>query len=116
MIGFCNLNDESTLNLASFTYPDPGSLHSSCPLDCHRLAVGRRNPPVVTKAVMVIFMLTQFWDYDPATGPADLFTLHGLWVDKCSGGYNQYCNPSWEISDPSSVLQKTGRMTHCCKK
>lgn len=24
-------------------------------------------------------LLTQFWDYDPSTGPADSWTLHGLW-------------------------------------
>lgn len=23
--------------------------------------------------------LTTFWDTDPATGPADVFTIHGLW-------------------------------------
>ena len=105
---FLNLNDESTLNLASFTYPDPGSLHSSCPLDSPLSCSGSSQSTCCYEGSDGIFMLTQFWDYDPATGPADLFTLHGLWVDKCSGGYNQYCNPSWEISDPSSVLQKTG--------
>lgn len=24
-------------------------------------------------------LLTQFWDTDPATGPSDSWTLHGLW-------------------------------------
>lgn len=25
-------------------------------------------------------LLTQFWDFDPATGPDDAWTIHGLWV------------------------------------
>ena len=25
------------------------------------------------------FLLTQFWDYDPSTGPSDSWTIHGLW-------------------------------------
>lgn len=24
-------------------------------------------------------LLTQFWDTDPSTGPADSWTIHGLW-------------------------------------
>lgn len=55
-----------------------------------------------------IFMSTQFWDYNPATGPPDLFTTHGLWSDLCGGGYQQYCNPSWEITNVTSILQEAG--------
>lgn len=29
---------------------------------------------------------TQFWDTDPATGPEDSWTLHGLWVCKNKDG------------------------------
>lgn len=54
-------------------------------------------------------LLTQFWDYDPATGPNDTFTIHGLWSDKCSGGYDQFCNPSWEITDPRGILEDLGK-------
>ncbi|EHL02874.1 putative Ribonuclease T2-like protein [Glarea lozoyensis 74030] len=28
---------------------------------------------------------TQFWDTAPSTGPADSWTLHGLWPDHCDG-------------------------------
>lgn len=55
-----------------------------------------------------IFLATQFWDFNPATGPADLFTTHGLWSDKCSGGYEQYCNPSWEVQNVTQTLLDLG--------
>jgi ribonuclease T2 len=51
---------------------------------------------------------TQFWDYHPATGSDDEFTLHGLWSDECSGGYNQYCNTAWEITNATQVLVDLG--------
>lgn len=54
-----------------------------------------------------LFLSTQFWDYSPATGPDDLFTLHGLWSDTCSGSYNTYCN-SWQITSAQSTLQQLG--------
>jgi ribonuclease T2 len=45
-----------------------------------------------------VLLATQFWDYDPATGPSDKFTLHGLWPDNCDGTYQQFCNTDAEIS------------------
>ena len=27
-----------------------------------------------------LLLQTQFWDYNPATGPEDSWTIHGLWV------------------------------------
>lgn len=51
-----------------------------------------------------LFLATQFWDYNPATGPDDLFTTHGLWSDRCNGTYGQYCNPDWEIENVTEVL------------
>ena len=39
-----------------------------------------------------VLILTQFWHYDPATGPSDRFTLHGLWSDHCDGTYDLFCN------------------------
>lgn len=39
-----------------------------------------------------VLVQTQFWDYNPATGPSDSFTLHGLWPDNCDGSYAQFCD------------------------
>lgn len=65
-----------------------------------------------------VVMQTQFWDYAPSyvngTGPTNhttvnqdkisgmgpannVFTIHGLWNDKCDGTYNQFCNDALEV-------------------
>lgn len=51
-----------------------------------------------------VILLTQFWDYHPATGPKDEFTLHGLWPDNCDGSFEQFCNASLEIDNPSEIV------------
>jgi ribonuclease T2 len=51
---------------------------------------------------------TQFWDTDPATGPADSWTLHGLWPDRCDGTYDQYCDKSREYANITDILQSFG--------
>lgn len=52
---------------------------------------------------------TQFWDVDPATGPDDSWTLHGLWPDNCDGTYEQYCDPAREYTNISAILQADGK-------
>ncbi|EAW07190.1 T2 family ribonuclease [Aspergillus clavatus NRRL 1] len=54
-------------------------------------------------------LLTQFWDTDPATGPSDSWTLHGLWPDNCDGTYEQFCDTSREYSNITDILQAQGR-------
>lgn len=44
-----------------------------------------------------VLLQTQFWDYNPATGADDEWTLHGLWPDNCDGTYEQNCDPSLNI-------------------
>ncbi|KAI9843775.1 MAG: ribonuclease T2-like [Sclerophora amabilis] len=50
-------------------------------------------------------LLTQFWDYDPATGPEDSWTLHGLWPDRCDGTYDANCDPSRKFSNITGILE-----------
>lgn len=52
-----------------------------------------------------ILLQTQFWDYSPATGPKDLFTLHGLWPDNCDGTYEQFCDNSNTIANDGSSIE-----------
>ncbi|EER30253.1 hypothetical protein CTRG_06037 [Candida tropicalis MYA-3404] len=53
-----------------------------------------------------VIELTQFWDYDPATGPANVFTMHGLWNMYCTGtSYPQSCDSSLTIDNSGSTLQ-----------
>lgn len=44
-----------------------------------------------------IMLQTQFWDYYPAIGANDSFTLHGLWPDNCDGTYEQFCDTTLNI-------------------
>ena len=47
---------------------------------------------------------TQFWDTHPATGPADAWTIHGLWPDHCDGSYDAYCDDNRHYTNISSIL------------
>lgn len=48
-----------------------------------------------------------------SSGPADSFTGHGTWPDRCDGTYDSYCDPSTAVSyEPGTVvklLQDNGR-------
>ncbi|KAL1957430.1 hypothetical protein VTO42DRAFT_5998 [Malbranchea cinnamomea] len=52
-----------------------------------------------------LILVTEFWDTDPATGPDDSWTLHGLWPDNCDGSYEQYCDPSREYENITAILE-----------
>ncbi|KAJ5104093.1 hypothetical protein N7532_004622 [Penicillium argentinense] len=54
-------------------------------------------------------MQTQFWDYDPALGPDDSWTIHGLWPDHCNGGFDQFCDRKRQYSNISLILVDSGR-------
>jgi ribonuclease T2 len=51
---------------------------------------------------------TQFWDANPATGPSDSWTIHGLWPDHCDGTYDANCDPSRAYTNISSILTAAG--------
>ncbi|GAA5960335.1 hypothetical protein JCM21900_006533 [Sporobolomyces salmonicolor] len=51
---------------------------------------------------------TQFWDTDPATGPDDTWTVHGLWPDNCDGTYQEYCDPDRQYTDIAEILANYG--------
>ncbi|KAJ9486995.1 hypothetical protein VN97_g6330 [Penicillium thymicola] len=52
---------------------------------------------------------TQFWDVDPALGPEDAWTIHGLWPDHCNGGFDQFCDSRRKYSNISLILVDAGR-------
>ncbi|KAJ5594817.1 uncharacterized protein N7459_001025 [Penicillium hispanicum] len=52
---------------------------------------------------------TQFWDVDPAVGPDDSWTIHGLWPDHCNGGFDQFCDSRRKYSNISLILVDSGR-------
>ncbi|KAJ4601022.1 Ribonuclease T2 precursor (RNase T2) [Exophiala dermatitidis] len=45
------------------------------------------------------FLQTQFWDTSPALGAADSWTIHGLWPDLCTGGFDQFCGDATRRHD-----------------
>lgn len=55
-----------------------------------------------------LILQTQFWDYSPATGPDDSWTIHGLWPDECNGGYKENCDPSRDYTDIKGLLSDAG--------
>lgn len=52
---------------------------------------------------------TQFWDAIPAIGPADSWTLHGLWPDLCDGSFDQYCSEAPQFHNITAILQDAGQ-------
>lgn len=49
-------------------------------------------------------LFTQFWDTDPATGPTDSWTIHGLWPDNCDGSYPKHCDSSRSHNNIREIL------------
>ncbi|ETI24928.1 hypothetical protein G647_04298 [Cladophialophora carrionii CBS 160.54] len=52
------------------------------------------------------FLQTQFWDTAPPIGPNTSWTIHGLWPDLCSGGFDAFCDSSRTHSDIPGVLSR----------
>ncbi|GJN80464.1 ribonuclease T2-like [Purpureocillium lilacinum] len=79
----------------------PGNL----PLSCH-------NNTAVEDTCCFIpagqLLQTQFWDTQPATGPADSWTIHGLWPDNCDGSYPKQCDSSRAYTNISDILTANG--------
>ncbi|CZR60563.1 related to Ribonuclease Trv [Phialocephala subalpina] len=56
-----------------------------------------------------LFQQVQFWDTDPATGPTDSWTIHGLWPNNCDGTYSESCDKSRAYTDITTLLQNAGQ-------
>ncbi|KAF2869143.1 ribonuclease M [Massariosphaeria phaeospora] len=52
---------------------------------------------------------TQFWDAEPATGPDDSWTVHGLWPDRCDGTYDANCDSSRVYRNITGIIQNFGK-------
>ncbi|KIL64343.1 hypothetical protein M378DRAFT_24615 [Amanita muscaria Koide BX008] len=56
-----------------------------------------------------LIALVQFWDWKPAVGPSDSWTIHGLWADNCDGSFPPgACDPSREYTDITGLLTSQG--------
>ncbi|KAH7305597.1 ribonuclease T2-like protein [Stachybotrys elegans] len=56
-------------------------------------------------------LLTQFWDTNPSTGPADSWTIHGLWPDNCDGTWEEYCDKDREYFNITAILEPSAPCT-----
>jgi ribonuclease T2 len=52
---------------------------------------------------------TQFWDTDPATGPSNSWTIHGLWPDHCDGTFDSNCDSSRAYTNIGGILTSFGK-------
>ncbi|CDR47602.1 CYFA0S34e00518g1_1 [Cyberlindnera fabianii] len=86
---------------------EPTSSYRSCPLDLPLSCSNTTSMDSLSccfESPGGLVLQTQFWDYKPATGPEDAFTIHGLWPDNCDGSYDQYCDKSMEITNPKEIV------------
>ena len=91
-----------------FTLSDlpPDSCPIDSPISCSKNAQELENVnSCCYESPAGVILLTQFWDYNPATGPDNLFTQHGLWGNMCSYGYPQFCDPSLEINPNGEIIR-----------
>lgn len=58
------------------------SCPSNVPLSCHNSTAV--SDSCCFNAPGGVLLQTQFWDTDPATGPVDSWTIHGLWYSSFS--------------------------------
>ncbi|KIV96283.1 hypothetical protein PV10_00166 [Exophiala mesophila] len=68
------------------------------------------NPPKVIDTCCINhpsghFLQTQFWDSSPATGSNVSWTIHGLWPDLCTGGFDQFCDTTRSEYHIRAILQ-----------
>ncbi|RSL95219.1 Ribonuclease Trv [Fusarium ambrosium] len=79
----------------------------SCPRD---LPLSCHNTTAVADTCCFIpagqLLQTQFWDANPAAGPSDSWTIHGLWPDYCDGTYPQFCDTSREYDDIRGIVSQ----------
>lgn len=103
LLNFCQPSLTTSLNIGASSGD-----HESCPSDSPWSCSISQESSCCYEGSNGIFLQTQFWDYNPATGPDESWTLHGLWSDKCRGGYQQFCNSDWEIQSAEATLRDLG--------
>lgn len=54
------------------------------------------------------FLQTQFWDTSPAIGSNTSWTIHGLWPDLCTGGFEQFCDSARSEHGIRTILSSIG--------
>ncbi|KAK9485644.1 ribonuclease T2-like protein [Lipomyces starkeyi] len=95
-------------------HPNRVSNYHTCPLTPEPLSCHLPVAPPDTVDTCCVnapggqLLLAQFWDFAPAVGPADKWTLHGLWPDNCDGSYEQFCDDTRVVNSIETVFQTAG--------
>ncbi|OBT69838.1 hypothetical protein VE03_00989 [Pseudogymnoascus sp. 23342-1-I1] len=108
------VNTPSTISSTSQAPTSSASTLPPTPMSCSNPQLSCHNTTV--QADLCCFnapggqlLLTQFWDTDPSTGPADAWTIHGLWPDRCDGTYDANCDASREYTNITAILNSFGK-------
>lgn len=64
------------LTASQLVTADPRTCMNNNTLSCHSYS---KAPTCCYQYPGGALLQTQFWDTDPATGPSDSWTIHGLW-------------------------------------
>ena len=99
-----------TLALGSALVGSVLATSASCPLTANTLLSCHNTTAVQNTCCFNtpggLLLQTQFWDTNPPSGPADSWTIHGLWPDNCDGTYQQFCDPSREYTNISAIIKE----------
>ena len=103
----------AALALSSGFWLAPQALGGSPPT-CTNSQLSCQNTTAVTDTCCFnapggLFLLTQFWDTNPPTGPSNHWTVHGLWPDNCDGTYDAYCDNTRSYQNVTQILQAAGK-------
>ena len=103
----------TSTQLALLSNPQSTKVLGGAPASCPNPQISCQNTTAISNTCCFNapggqLLQTQFWDFNPATGPSDSWTIHGLWPDHCDGTYDQFCDPNRQYTNISSILQAAG--------
>ncbi|RDW65320.1 hypothetical protein BP5796_10012 [Coleophoma crateriformis] len=94
-------------SVASIPFAEAPSCPSDSPLSCHNSTAAKDSCCFIYPGGQLLS--TQFWDAAPAVGPADSWTLHGLWPDLCDGTYPTFCKSAPQYHNITQILTSAGQ-------
>jgi hypothetical protein len=110
LMGHNPLPSETTISKAYTPFANAPSCPSDSPLSCHNSTIAPDSCCFIYPGGQLL--QTQFWDADPAVGPADSWTLHGLWFVF----YHLYLQDNMLRNAYQGPISATARTQHSASK